>query len=132
MMARGSKRPILIWSDKSYSQYHVDEGLVHDAGLGVVIYVPVTGEPIVAAAQTPAYFFAIFVPKRQYVGQLEALAALAAYTTAVARRPGMFIGREVVHFVDNTNVVAGLRKGYSSRPLTPFSCLYLSGYLLLY
>ena len=78
VIARGSKRPILIWSDASYSQHHADEGLVHDAGLGVVIYDPETGETIVAAAQTPTYFFCIFLYKKQYVGQLEALAALAA------------------------------------------------------
>ena len=63
-MARGSKRSILIWSDASYSQYHVDEGLVHDAGLGVVIFDPETGETIVAATQTPTYFFSLFVPKQ--------------------------------------------------------------------
>ena len=61
---------------------------------GVVIYDPETGETIVAAAQTPTYFFCIFLYKKQYVGQLEALAALAAYTTAAAYRPGMFKDRE--------------------------------------
>ena len=62
---------------------------IRDAGLGVVIHDPETGVSIIAEAQTPAYFFALFVPKEQYVGQLEALAALCAYTTAAVYRPGM-------------------------------------------
>ena len=94
-----------------------------------MIFDPETGETIVAAQQTPLYFFSIFLPKKQYVGQLEALAALAAYTTAAAYRPGMFLGREVVHFVDNTSVIAGLRKGYSSRPDT--ALILISFWLLI-
>ena len=115
---RNQKKPILIWSDASYSQWQAEAMTLRDAGLGVVICDPETGVSIIAEAQTPSYFFALFVPKQQYVGQLEALAALCAYTTAAVYRPGMFMNRNVVHFIDNTSVIAGLRKGYSSRPDT--------------
>ena len=50
-----------------------------------------------------------FQMRQQYVGQLEVLAAVAAYTTF----PGRLRGREVVHFIDNTGALFGLMKGYS-------------------
>ena len=41
----------------------------------------------------------------------------------------MFTDREVVHFVDNTSAVAGLRKGYSSRADT--ALILISFWLLI-
>jgi len=50
--------------------------------------------------------------RRQQVGQLELLAAVAAYyTMATALR-----SRDVLHFIDNTAAVAGIAKGFSAKP----------------
>ena len=46
------------------------------------------------------------------IGQLELLAAATVYTSL----PWLFVGAEVLHFVDNTSAVYGLVKGYSAQP----------------
>ena len=51
-----------------------------------------------------------FLPdRRQYIGQLELLYAVAPYYSA----PEVFSGRQVLHFVDNTSACAALVKGYA-------------------
>ena len=51
-----------------------------------------------------------FVPgKRQYIGQLELIYAVAPYYTL----PELFRGRDVIHFIDNTSACWALVKGYS-------------------
>jgi hypothetical protein len=50
-----------------------------------------------------------FDDREQYVGQLEVLAAVAAYTS----RPAQLSGRDVIHYIDNTGAMNGLTKGYS-------------------
>ena len=53
-----------------------------------------------------------FKARKQYIGQLELYAALAAYTTFKDELQG----RKVVHWIDNTSALASLIKGYSSKP----------------
>ena len=48
-------------------------------------------------------------PKAQYIGQLELLAAVVAYTTF----PDVLAGRHVIHWIDNESAVYSLAKGYS-------------------
>ena len=48
--------------------------------------------------------------REQYVGQLEVLAAVAAYTS----RPEQLRDRDVIHFIDNTGAIFGIAKGYSA------------------
>jgi hypothetical protein len=50
-----------------------------------------------------------FDAREQYVGQLEVLAAVAAYTS----RPEQFRDRDVIHYIDNTGAMNGVTKGYS-------------------
>ena len=57
----------------------------------------------------PGHILARFRPRKTYIGQLEALAAVMAYTSL----PEIFTGREVVHFIDNTGALYGLHHGYS-------------------
>jgi hypothetical protein len=52
------------------------------------------------------------------VGQLESLAVLAADITMSSLVPGCMRDREVLHFIDNDSSLAGLQKGYSSKPDT--------------
>ena len=47
--------------------------------------------------------------KEQYIGQLELLAAVVAYTTF----PDLLAGQHVIHWVDNESAVYALAKGYS-------------------
>ena len=50
-------------------------------------------------------------PKAQYIGQLELLAAVVAYTTF--RFPDVLAGKHVIHWIDNESAVYSLAKGYS-------------------
>ena len=57
-----------------------------------------------------------FVPGKQtYIGQLEALAAAAAYESINEIDKARLKDRLVLHWIDNTSAVAGLVKGYSPK-----------------
>ena len=116
---RSAKPPLYIWADAYYTARETIGDMVQrGAGLGLVIFDPVTGRILVSHMQTPEYFFALFEPKSQYVGQLESLAQLAATITAEYHIPGCLSDRDVIHFIDNTSSMEGLKKGYSSKPDT--------------
>ena len=118
-VASHGRKPLYVWSDAYYVPEETVQGVARrGAGLGIVAYDPESGKRIVSYLQTPEYFFELFEPKSQYVGQLEALAVLAADMTMAKEWPGCMADRRVVHFVDNTSALAGLQKGYSSRPDT--------------
>ena len=99
--------PTVIFTDASYE---------NGAGaLGVVIKRP--GLPLLwTACDCPEWVLDAFREvdrhKKQYIGQLELLAAVVAYTTF----PEELRGRHVVHWVDNESAVYGLVKGYSGSP----------------
>ena len=66
-----------------------------------------------AKMATPPAMMARFVPgKKQYIGQLELLAAVAVYTSLA----GQLRGRRVIHMIDNQSAVAALIKGYARAP----------------
>ena len=65
-----------------------------------------------ARCQCPPDVLQAFVHRKQYIGQLELLAAVAAYTTF----PDILRGRRVIHWIDNTSALAGLIKGYARAP----------------
>ena len=50
--------------------------------------------------------------KKTYIGQLELLAAVGAYTSLRAELES----RRVLHMIDNKSAIAGLVKGYSRAP----------------
>ena len=50
--------------------------------------------------------------RKQQIGQLELLAAAAAYFSLCT----WLSNRNVLHFIDNTAAVAGIAKGYSTKP----------------
>ena len=52
-----------------------------------------------------------FVRRKNYIGQLELLAAVAVYYSVPELR-----GRRVLHWIDNTGVISALTKGYSRAP----------------
>ena len=80
-----------------------------------MIYIPengATGKWFFARATADEQFMSRFVKRKQYIGQLELLAAVAVYYSV----PQWFRQRAVIHYVDNSSAVAALVKGYSSRP----------------
>jgi hypothetical protein len=50
--------------------------------------------------------------RKTYIAELEALAAMAVYSTY----PDLFTGRKVNHFVDNSVALSALVHGYSGKP----------------
>ena len=72
------------------------------------------GFPLVwTACDCPGWVLAAFQEvdrrKEQYIGQLELLAAVVAYTTF----PDLLAGQHVIHWIDNESAVYSLAKGYS-------------------
>ena len=63
------------------------------------------------ARNTPEVLMRRFVRRKNYIGQLELLAAVAVYYSVPELR-----GRRVLHWIDNTGVIAALTKGYSRAP----------------
>ena len=104
---RRKRAPVVVYTDAMYAAAARPPGKV-----GLVIYDP---EDTVSywrfgSAAVPASLLAKFRPREQYVGQLEVLAAVAAYTS----RPDQLRGRDVIHFIDNSGALFGLAKGYSA------------------
>lgn len=96
--------PTVILTDASY------EG--GKGCLGVVVKRP--GRPLLwTACDCPPELLKAFAdldrPKKQYIGQLELLAAVVAYTTF----PEEMRGEHVIHWIDNESAVYALVKGYS-------------------
>ena len=99
--------PTVIFTDASF-----EDGA---GALGVVVKRP--GQPLLwTACDCPEWVLDAFREvdrhKAQYIGQLELLAAVLAYTTF----PEELRGRHVIHWVDNESAVYGLVKGYSGSP----------------
>ena len=102
------KRRIIIWSDAMY-----------DGGaLGIVACIESTEDGVTSRewlythASCDERFMQRFVHRKTYIGQLELLAAVAAYYSL----PDIVRGESVMHYVDNSSAVAALVKGYSQQP----------------
>lgn len=113
-VTRHARPPVLIWSDAMYER----TGTVPARG-GFLVHFPAEvgedgretpAETLWAEHITPEAVVRRFVPgKKQYIGQLELLYAVAPYTSI----PGRLRGRQCIHFVDNTSAIAALVKGYA-------------------
>jgi len=104
---RRRRAPVIVYTDAMYAAAAKPPGKI-----GIVIYDPEDKESWwrYGSAGVPAELLAKFRPREQYVGQLEVLAGVAAYTS----RPEQLRGRDVIHFIDNTGALMGLAKGYSA------------------
>ena len=101
-----------MYTDASFTRWHGGVGMI-----GIVIIDLDDPSTIhVAGCVVPGHILARFRPRKTYIGQLEALAAVMAYTS----RPDLFQDREVVHFIDNTGALYGLHHGYSGDQDTSF------------
>jgi hypothetical protein len=106
---RQRRPPVLVWSDAAW-----EPSSDTPATIGFVVFVPAeVGKParwMHSSLVVPSSFMVGLDPRRQYIGQLELLGAVAVYYSL----PAVMIGRQVLHFVDNTSALFGLIKGYSS------------------
>ena len=116
---KSQARPtVKIWTDACWEPHKTD-GM--PAGVGIVLYFPQytdnkgkfhAGYYTHAYGDASAAVLEKFMPKKQYIGQLELYAALIAYSTFKQELQG----RKVIHWIDNTSALAALIKGYSRVP----------------
>ena len=103
--------PIVIYTDARYSPNSAEP-----AQIGVAMHDPTDSEASGAAtwrhasALVPAWLMQQFCYRLQYVGQLEILAAVVAFTS----RAEQLRGRDIILFIDNTGALYGISKGYST------------------
>ena len=113
--------PVLIWSDATGT----NEGESAPQIAFVARFPGGLSAPLDPAGLTPPHprwvHGAMVVPaavihelevRKQQIGQLELLAAIVAYYSMAPH----LTQRDVLHFIDNTAAVAGIAKGYSSKP----------------
>ena len=98
-----SEPPTVVFTDAAF------EG--GNGTIGVVVKRP--GHNLAwTACDCPGWVFSAFQAvdraKEQYIGQLELLAAVVAYTTF----PDLLAGQHVIHWIDNESAVYSLVKGY--------------------
>jgi hypothetical protein len=114
LWGKGSRMPpVIVYTDARYERSNDNP-----AEIGIVIFdrsLPAGEQWRHASALVPEWLMQKFRPRQQYIGQLEVLAAVAAYTsnTGAEGTRGSLRGRDVVHFIDNTGALFGLQKGYS-------------------
>ena len=93
------------WSDAEYDQQRPELG----GGLG---YVLMRDTRVVAGAcRVPADVIKSFLPRKQQIGQLEALVPYVA----MCNHPEMLRGVDAMWGIDNTSAEASLIRGYSSK-----------------
>lgn len=100
---------VRIWSDAMYEPGK-------PAKIAFVVYFPPSSGGrqgwFHASLVVPEAFMARFMRRKQYIGQLELLAAVAVYYSLAAD----LAGRRVVHLIDNQSAIAALIKGYARAP----------------
>jgi hypothetical protein len=109
---KGLERTARVWTDAAAEPDSDELGR-----LGFVVEIPPDG-----GVGLPSYYHGTWEVtqevldywrvSKQYIGQLELLAAVAVYYTL----PDLLRGRKIMHFIDNTSAVAALIKGYSGKP----------------
>ena len=113
--------PALVWTDGKYEEDDPDE----PAAVGVVVALPRAARwaraPSAhrdlrrmytfahARAAVPPEFMESFKVRQQYIGQVELLGVLCAYTSFGEQLQG----KRVLHFVDNTSALAAAARGYA-------------------
>jgi len=120
-MRRSPVPPIVVYTDAAFEP---DDP--RPAGLGACVYdplAPVGHQWVVVSGETSPEVIGRWHARRQYIGQLEALAAVATYYTLAdgaplpdGSRSHALRGRDVIHYVDNFGALACLVKGDSRDP----------------
>ena len=131
VVAANAGPPVLVWSDAMYKTAHDapsdDDIIVEDGQLGFVVRFPggmrgPADPPLLPPPEHPRYVhgalacgpdvIAELEARKQQIGQLELLGAVAPYYSLAP----YLKGRRVLHWIDNTAALAGIAKGYSSKP----------------
>ena len=103
------RRPIIVYTDAMFSRW----GHRRKGAMGAVIYdreAPPGRRWWYTELEASEELLRKFRPRKQYIGQLEAVACAIPYLSL----PDLFQDREVVHFVDNTGALYGMAKGAAS------------------
>ena len=95
---------LIIWSDAMYES--------GTGGIGFVAYDPDIHRYFYSAHKVPRWVYLFFRVLQTYIGQLEILAVLFAYTTIPH---SLTRGRKILHYIDNTSSMAGAIKGSSPK-----------------
>ena len=99
---------VKVWTDAAWEPMSDTP-----ATIGMVVYLPPEagrrGRYLYSSMVVPDEYMQQFQVRQQYIGQLELLAAVAAYTTFHAE----LRDRRVIHWIDNTSALAGLIRGYA-------------------
>ena len=99
------RRILRGWSDAEHEMKRPELG----GGLGYIIQDG--NHNTVGACKVTAAHIAAFLPRKQQIGQLEALVPYVA----MLNHPELLAGCDVLWGVDNTSAEAGLIRGYSSK-----------------
>ena len=102
---RGHQPRMEAWSDAEYDQCKPEAG----GGLGFLCQFD--DRVVGFSCKVPPSFIEELLPKKQQIGQLEALVPLVALWTF----PSLFKGRDILWGVDNTSAEAALIRGYSTK-----------------
>ena len=110
-LQQARRRPtVKVWTDAAWEPSERNPAYV-----AFVVFFPAErGQQerwVYGHAPVPAEVMDRFVARKQYIGQLELLAAVAVYWSVPELR-----GRDVIHWIDNQGAIAALVKGYSRAP----------------
>jgi hypothetical protein len=118
---RPPKPPIVIYTDAAF-----EPGDSRPAGMGACVFdplAPAVAQWVVLSGEVSPDIMARWRERRQYIGQLEALAVVQTiYTladgvpTPDGGRSHVMRGRDIIHYVDNVGAMACLIKGDSRDP----------------
>ena len=108
-----NRQRVTAWSDAEYDPSRPELG----GGLGYLMQL--RGKVIGGAARVNAEFIKKLLPRKQQIGQLEALVPLIALFS----ESEIFSGTDVLWGIDNTSAEASLVRGYSTRGDTTLQTL---------
>ena len=115
-----SRPPLTVYTDASFWLAKSRRGVCEPrssrlrGGLGAVVYDPESNRVVSAMGDPPWELLLASwdTDKKTYIAELEAIAALAVYSTFSS----IFRGRKVIHWIDNTVALSAFVHGYAGKP----------------
>jgi hypothetical protein len=107
IVLRRQRPQLRAWSDAEYDPEQPELG----GGVGLVLQRCDTGEVHAIAMRASSYFISQFLPRKQQIGQLEAIAVLFACLVLAP----FLQGTDILWGIDNTSAEASLVRGYSPK-----------------